>query len=177
MATARHIEVGSVPQSAASLSTAAGNSFCSASAAPRSLPTSEIGSVPQNVAPVHPRSRKLVLFRNAPHDGHHQRQACRPPYEASCLARPTDTGTHLGHTLRASVGVPHRCCSFLMTTAPPARRRGLGYAQPSPARRQGWTVPAGGGCWPGTWLSPYCSYFTSHRYVVYSPTKKGCRVG
>src|SRR5712691_1658717 len=66
---------------------------------------------------------------------------------------------------------------FLMTTAPPARRRGIGYAQPSPARRQGWTVPAGGGRWPGTWLSPYCSYFTSHRYVVYSPTKKGCRVG
>ena len=30
---------------------------------------------------------------------------------------------------------------------------------------------------PGAELSPYCSYFTSHRWVVYSPTKKGCRVG
>jgi hypothetical protein len=26
-------------------------------------------------------------------------------------------------------------------------------------------------------VSSYCSYFTSHREVVYSPTKKGCRVG
>ena len=26
-------------------------------------------------------------------------------------------------------------------------------------------------------LSPYCSYFTSHRYVVYSPTKKGWSFG
>jgi hypothetical protein len=30
---------------------------------------------------------------------------------------------------------------------------------------------------PGAELSSYCSYFTSHRWVVYSPTKKGCKVG
>jgi hypothetical protein len=29
----------------------------------------------------------------------------------------------------------------------------------------------------GAELSSYCSYLTSHRWMVYSPTKKGCKVG